>query len=244
MKEIKLKDNIYLTSEGIAVFSDLKIAAAADMHIGFEEAFGEAITRVQTKNILNKFYSVFKRFEIREVIINGDLKYTFGKENEQEWKEVKYFIEELLKYVNVKVAKGNHDFYVESMIRNEKVEVKKEFLINSYLFTHGDEEVSRSTETLLVIGNEHPSIELRDEIGAKRKYPCFLYAEKENILVLPAINPWTYGTNILAISSNSFLSPSLKSIELDSARVFPLDGEEIYDFLNVKKIRELIHRIE
>ncbi len=207
-----IEKNIFLTAEGLAVFSNLKLAVAADLHIGFEEALGEQLARIQTKMILEKFLRVIERFGIREIILNGDIKYTFGKESKQEWREIKYFISELLKKVRVKIVKGNHDFYLENMVRDFDILVSREFEINSIIFAHGDEEVKREKKKLLVIGNEHPSIKLRDEIGAMKKYPCFLYAKKEKILVLPAANPWAYGSDLLGTQKENFLSPALRAI--------------------------------
>lgn len=241
MHEIKIGKNLFLTAEGIAVFRDLRLAAAADLHIGFEEALGEQLARIQTRLMLEKFLRVIGRFGIRELVLDGDIKYTFGKESRQEWKEIGHFMSELQKRVRLKIVKGNHDFYVENMVRDFDILVSKEFELNGILFAHGDEEIPPDPERkLLVIGNEHPSVRLRDEIGASRKYPCFLYAKEEKILVLPAANPWTYGTDVLGVQTKDFLSPPLRGIKLEEARLYPSDGSEIYDFKKVGDVRGLL----
>ncbi len=239
-EQIEISKNIFLAPEGLAVFKDLRLAVASDLHIGFEEAFGGQLAHVQTKMILEKFSRVMKRFEIREVLLNGDIKYTFGKESKQEWNEIKYFMSEILKNARVRIAKGNHDFYLENMIRDLDIVVSKEFGINGILFTHGDEQPPEGKHKLVVIGNEHPSLQLRDEVGAMRKYPCFVHAKKEKILVLPAVNPWAPGTDIMKMKSKGFLSPVLRSIDLEEAHLYPTDGEEIYDFKKVKDIRNML----
>ncbi len=238
--DIRVDKNIFLTAEGLAVFKDLRLAAAADLHIGFEASFGEQLARVQTKLILSKFMRVIERFGIKEVLLNGDIKYAFGKESRQEWREIKYFIGELLKKARVKIVKGNHDFYLENMVRDLEVVVSREFEINNIVFTHGDEEIKREKKKLVVIGNEHPAIKLRDEVGASRKYPCFVYAKNEKILVLPSVNPWAPGTDILGVRKENFLSPVLRTTEPEEARLYPFDGEQIYDFKKVKDIREVL----
>ncbi|VVB98346.1 Uncharacterised protein [uncultured archaeon] len=240
MQEIEIEKNVFLAAEGIAVFKDLKLAVAADLHIGFEEALGQQLARVQTRMILEKFFRVMKRFEIKDVLLDGDIKYTFGKESKQEWREIEHFMSEILKRASVKIVKGNHDFYLENMVRDFDILVSKEFQINEILFTHGDEAPGDGKRKLVVIGNEHPSLKLRDEIGAVRKYPCFLHEKKEKILVLPAVNPWAPGTDVMRSNSAGFLSPALHAINLEEARLYPADGEEIYDFKKVKDVRNML----
>lgn len=241
MNEIEIEKNIFLTAEGLAVFKTLKLAAAADLHIGFEESMGEQLARIQTKKILEKTMRVLNRFPVSEILLNGDIKYTFGKESKQEWNEIKHFIGEIIKKVRIKIVKGNHDFYLENMVRDFDVMMSKEFELNGFLFAHGDEEIKAEKKKLIIIGNEHPSIKLRDEIGAIKKYPCFLYAKKERVLVLPALNPWAPGTDVLSLNRKNFLSPILHTIDLENAQVYLLDGEEIYDFKKISDVRKLLH---
>lgn len=240
MNDIEIEKGIFLTAEGIAVFTDPGIAAAADLHIGFEEAFGEELARMQTKLILNKFQRVLARFRIKKIVLNGDVKYSFGKKSRQEWIEIRYFISELSKYAKLVIIKGNHDFYLQSIVRDFNLRVMNEYQSSGIIFTHGDSEVEKEKRKskLLVVGNEHPSIKLRDEIGASKKYPCFLYAKKEKVLVLPAVNPWASGTDILGIDEKHFFSPVLRKIKLNEMRVFPSDGEQIYDFKKVGEVRK------
>lgn len=240
MPDAQIEKNVFLTPEGMVVFKNLKLAAAADLHIGFEEALGQQLARIQTKKILEKFLRVIGRFGIKEIVLDGDIKYSFGKESRQEWDEIKYFVSEILKKARVKIAKGNHDFYIQNMIRDFDIMVSKEFEINGILFAHGDEAIEPRKKKMTVIGNEHPAIKLRDEIGAIRKYPCFLYARNEKVLVLPAANPWTYGTDILATHRKGFLSPILRTIDLEETEIYATDGQEIYDFKKVRDVRELL----
>lgn len=240
MEDIEIEKNVFLTAEGLAVFKDLRLAAASDLHIGFEEAMGQQLARVQTRMILEKFKRVITRYGINEILLNGDIKYTFGKQSRQEWKEIHYFLSELMKSVRLKIVKGNHDFYLENIVRDFDLIISKEFEINRILFAHGDEELNPEKKKLMVIGNEHPAIQLRDEIGASRKYPCFMFARAEKLLVLPAVNPWTYGTDVLGTRASGFLSPPLRRIKLDDAEIYALDGEEIYDFKKVKDVRKLL----
>ncbi|MFA5077394.1 MAG: metallophosphoesterase [Candidatus Micrarchaeia archaeon] len=230
----------FLTTEGIAVFHKQGLAVASDLHIGFEEALGESLARMQTRMILEKFVRVCSSFGIKEILLNGDIKYTFGKESRQEWNEIHFFLSEIQKLAKIHVIKGNHDFYLENMVRDFGMQILREYETDSAYFTHGDTEIEKRKGKLTVIGNEHPSIKLRDEIGASKKYPCFLFAKKESILVLPAVNPWAPGTDILNVHRKHFLSPILRTVKLDEVRVYPLDGESVYDFKNVRSVRKLI----
>ena len=240
MEDIEIEKGIFLTGEGLAVFKSIGVAVAADLHIGFEEAMGQSLARIQTKRMLSKCISVLGRFGIKEIVLNGDLKYSFGKKSKSEWEEVKYFIRELSKKAKILVVKGNHDFYIESMVKGLEMSIAEEFQINNVLFTHGNIDMEPSEANITVIGNDHPSIRFRDEAGAARKYPIFIYAKRKKVLVLPALNPWAPGTDILSTRKGDFLSPILNKINMEEARVYPIESGQIYDFKNVKGIRAML----
>jgi metallophosphoesterase superfamily enzyme len=68
----------------------------------------------------------------------------------------------------------------------------------------------RDKGEVLVLGHEHPSVLLRDKIGATVRLPCFLYHTVERILILPAFSRITGGSNVM---SRGFLSRALRDIE-------------------------------
>lgn len=231
MKEIKV-GKVILTPEGIAVVE--KSGIGADLHIGFEEALAGKLARFQTSLMLEKFRAVRERYELEKIILNGDLKYSFGKESVQEWREIKHFIEELNKDVDVVVVKGNHDFYIQNIVKD--IEVVEKYEGKGFLCIHGDKEIKK-WKGMLIIGNEHPALKLRDELGVVRKYPAYLYDEKNRILVLPSLNPWTAGSDVL---SSSFISPVLKKVKKEELHIYATEGNEIYDFKTVKDVKKVM----
>ena len=89
---------LYLTKEQILVFSDF--------HLGYEEALqrrGVLIPRFQFKDTLKRLEQIFvdckkKKYVIKKIIINGDLKHEFGKISDQEWREILKLIDFLLEH--------------------------------------------------------------------------------------------------------------------------------------------------
>jgi metallophosphoesterase superfamily enzyme len=96
--------------------------------------------------------------------------------------------------------------------------------------THGHKEVE--WDGTLIIGHEHPSLQLRDEIGASIKRPCFLISD--GVIVLPAFSPLATGTNA---ASMHFISPPLKDLD-ERTRVIAIDEElGLVDFQTLADIR-------
>ncbi|MBU0586197.1 phosphoesterase, partial [Candidatus Micrarchaeota archaeon] len=59
-------------------------------------------------------------------------------------------------------------------------------------------------------------------------------------IVLPSLNPWAPGTDVL--STSKFLSPILNTVNIGDTRVFPIEDGAIYDFSTVKDVRKIVTR--
>ncbi len=208
-------DNIILDGVGAAVLG--KVGVIADLHIGMEEMLN---VRVQTHEMLGKAEYLIKKYGLESIVINGDLKHGFDKSRKQEWEEIRYFIDKLKEHVNVFVVKGNHDFYIENIIKDKTYEFID---IGDVRIAHGHKPVDY--RDMLIIGNEHPTIKIRDEVGAYMVYRCFVYFEKKRILVLPAFNPLSRGNNIL---NNSFISPVLEGVSVKDGLIYAIEDREVF----------------
>ena len=85
------------------------------------------------------------------------------------------------------------------------------------------------------MGHEHPAISVGNSIR-QEKYKCFLKGKwkGKEIIVMPAFNPLTEGTNVL---EGKCLSPFLQG-NLDTFEVFVPAGKDVLSFGKIRNLRE------
>ena len=234
MDKIEIMPNVYLTND-YALYLDDGIIAIADLHLGYEavlQAQGVSIPKFQKKIIMNRLKNILQKYEPELIIVNGDLKHEFSRNLWQEWEEVREVLALLTKKAEVVLVRGNHDNYLKTITSKLNVPLVKRYSWGNLTFVHGHEKVKR--EGYMVLGHDHPSLKLRDAIGASIKLPCFLFNKKEKIIVLPAVSPLATGTNV--VHTSKFLSPLLNEVDMSSSNVYAISEIGLLDF---KKIRDL-----
>jgi len=231
MKDFSLSRNVILTPYSAAVLKDIKTGVIADLHIGMEET-SMISTRLQTVEMTRKTRELILKHKLERIVLNGDMKYSFGKRTRQEWDELVNYVENIQKLAEVVAIKGNHDFYLQNMLKG--AEVKGIFEMKNYRITHGNLDLKPEKNIMTIIGNEHPMIKMRDEVGAKFETPAFVLCKKENVLVIPAFNPLTRGRNI--INSDDWLSPILKRCDVESSEVYAIAEDEVVALGKLKNL--------
>ena len=208
-----------------------KVLALSDLHIGFEEGIG-LLLRQQMDKAIRDIEEIANKYDIKTIVICGDIKQEFGKDSEQGWQEIRLLIKRLANNRQIIITKGNHDFYIENIVKGIAKVVEK-ITIGSITYTHGHKNIK--WKKLLVIGNEHPAIKIKDKLGAIYSYSAFLYFREQGIVVLPSANPWTKGTNVLSLDFISEPLKKLSSKEKEDAEVYAIDENVAY----IGKIKEL-----
>ena len=207
---------------------------------------GIFIPRAQFKKlsrVLDKVFSILN--DIEQVIINGDVKHAFDRLLRQERVEVKQLLERLTSTVkNVIIIRGNHDNYLPLVLRDYNIELKTHYLIKMYgnhvLITHGHKIVKDVTQDLIIIGHEHPSIAMVDDLGfiartqAYLRIPLTINAE---ILVLPAIGAYQPG-NKVSLYRDTFLSPYIRryGIVEEAIPYILIEGHGAFEMPKLKHI--------
>ncbi len=102
-----------------------KILVIVDLYFGFEEVLnrsGVFIGKKMFNEIIKDFDEIFDRIgKVDVIILLGDVKHNFGKNNNQEWDEIKKFFEYLeIKNKKIIIVKGNHDNYLKNIIFDKK----------------------------------------------------------------------------------------------------------------------------
>ena len=214
-------DDVILTRYFMMYIEEYELAAMADFHLGYEDVMaskGLFLPHIQREYIMKMLEKIYEKYSPKKFLIDGDLKHEFSRNMPQEWKEIEEVIDYISERSELIVVRGNHDNFLRSILRRRGVELKEEYRIGKFLFIHGHREHEILGTT--VIGHEHPSITLRDEIGSYVKLPCFLYSPE--LIVLPAVSIYASGTDI---TKNDFISPVLKKYE-KNMKVFAIDEEE------------------
>ena len=210
-----------------------KTVVIADLHLGYEGALheeGVSIPRFQKGIMMDRIERIVEKYQPSRIVINGDFKHEFSKNLSQEWDDVNDVLNMLIDEVDVELVRGNHDNYLLTILAKKGLDLKDRTESQGMKITHGHKEVE--WDGTLIIGHEHPSLQLRDEIGASIKRPCFLISER--VIVLPAFSPLATGTNA---ASMRFISPPLKDLD-EHTRVIAIDEKlGLMDFQTLADIR-------
>lgn len=161
-------------------FKKEKALVMADFHMGYEEALnkeGLLIPRFQYAETMKRLESMLKGFEIKTVIINGDLKHEFGTISETEWRHTLRLLDFLSEHCKkIILIKGNHDTILGPIAEKRGLKLRKNYAVGKTMILHGDKipkgEKFDSMKRL-IIGHEHPAISLHKG-GRLETYKCFL----------------------------------------------------------------------
>jgi len=238
---MKLDKRVELIGLGLYL-RDLGILAISDLHIGYEEALaaqGIHIPVSQYPKMKNLIDRMIDAVQPEKVVIVGDVKHEFGTALRQEWVETLDLLDFLKeKAGEVIVVRGNHDNFLIPILRKKEVPLYDPvYKVGDVLFFHGHKDVemelySRDVK-IIIMGHEHPAVSLRDELGVKVKFKCFLEGrfEDKKFYVLPVFSPLMSGTEMNIADRESLLSPFLKIVDLNNAEVYITDLEAgIYYF--------------
>lgn len=250
MGELELVPGLEIVGELPLVYSRRhRTLILADVHIGFEEEVslkGGFVPRFQLRNALRVVEEAFSRVSAETVVFAGDVKHLFGTLGRLERLE----LVELLTYVKkhaerVVVVRGNHDNFLPLVRRYVDFEIVDSYLMPPYLVVHGHKPLREDLLSLqwdyLVMGHEHPSIALRDQLGVVGKFSCFLVgrvpAIARGLLVLPAVGAYQTGSRV-TLSRDTYLSPILRELaEIETMRPIVI-GPDV-GVLEFPELREL-----
>jgi putative SbcD/Mre11-related phosphoesterase len=204
-----------------ACIDELDSTVIADVHIGYEEELAKGgifLPRSQLDSLLSKIDELYNLSKTRRLIVNGDVKHSFARPNKRVSREISIFFNALASYYSdVIVVKGNHDTYIANIAKKHNIDVVDYFSEKNILIIHGHKDLGKDflqTYEYIIIGHEHPSIGIRDEIGHLHKFTAILYAPtiiNNIIIVLPPFSSLSSGTIISTKSRPSLLSPILKN---------------------------------
>ncbi|MFH0816174.1 MAG: metallophosphoesterase [Methanobacteriota archaeon] len=226
MDSIQLLPGVFATADFGIWFERERAFAVADLHLGYEaeaRAEGASVPSTQYKVIEKRIEAIIKRYEPSRLVIAGDLKHSLGRNRRQEWDEVNGLLDLLNGRCEPVILKGNHDNFLGTILRRRKLDMRDSLRIGQFAIAHGHLKARRPAKGWLAIGHEHPSLRVRDELGARAGAPCFLWSSAERVVVLPAFSPISFGRSVTGRDVEP-LSPMLGSFDDYSAAAVS-DGE-------------------
>jgi len=246
MQLFKIIDDLFIVEASPALLlKDINALVIADLHLGIETIMSEDgvyFPYKQTQQLISSLSGIAKRYNIRRLILNGDVKHSFTKPTLIENKEVKSFLASVSTiFPKIDLVIGNHDVLINWVTRDfSNIQLHPEgFQLSKYFFTHGHKKLPHELDKrvkFVIIGHEHPIFRYRVKKLALISLPAFLLGElprrKVKIIVLPAFSYYSGGTVISRSTSISLLSPILNE-EADITKfesfVLSEDGE-VYHF--------------
>jgi putative SbcD/Mre11-related phosphoesterase len=231
-EKIKLRD-FYITNDFCLIIG--KVGVIADTHLGFDICINERggnFPQIQKDSIAERINNIIDKYKLKTLVINGDIKHNF----ELSYNEIKFakeFLGHLKEKVNLVLIRGNHDTFISKVVEELGIEIYNHYEIKSYTITHGHTNF-KENKNFLILGHEHPSIKLRDEVGAILKLPCYLYNKR--YIVLPAFNPLSPGNDLV---NNYASSPCIKRDYLDS-EVYAITELGLLNFGTLRDLREFV----
>jgi len=249
----------FLTDYPAVFISDEKILVIAELHLGLEyEIYKSGISILpQRETFLKTLEKLIEITKAKKLVIVGDIKHKVPGSTIREDREIPRFLEQISSKVKTIIIKGNHDDRIEEIVpKNIKICSSHGFKIKKYGFFHGHAWPSKSLVECdyLFMGHIHPAVEFRDEFGHRNSEKIWIKSRmnaekikkkfkltktgKMNVIVIPTFNNILGGTAVNRVSRDEQFSPLLGNeiIDLDSAKIYLLDGTCLGSLKNIKKI--------
>lgn len=234
MDRLQLRPGVVATRHYAVYLEGPRAAVISDLHLGYEGALhdqGISIPRRQKRVMMERLDALLADLQPRTLVVAGDFKHEFSRPLREEWNEVLDVLDFLQGRVEVLMVRGNHDNFLRNILNRKGMELHRQVTLGGVRIVHGHE--GFPLEGMTVMGHEHPSLKLKDEIGATVSIPCFL--ARGDLVVLPAFSPLAYGTDIF---QRPYLSPILNTLDMGSARVVGVDDKlGLLDFGRMDRIR-------
>ncbi len=239
MDRIEVEPGLFLTSDYCVWYKPRDIIILADIHMGYESGLkdeGFSLPLFQKDEVLDKLSTIKDKYDPNTFVVAGDFKHDFGRSEQREFSDILDTMDYILQDCDLTIIRGNHDNYLQNLTGYKGIPFYEESIkIDDIFITHGHLELDH--DGILIMGHEHPSLKIRDEIGAIIKRPCFLHSKKHSIIILPAFSPMAEGRDI--VNSKKFFSEILSDIEdLKDFDIYALSEDGIIHFQTIEKVRK------
>ncbi|MFO7991154.1 MAG: metallophosphoesterase [Thermoplasmata archaeon] len=240
MERLEVSDGIFITDDFCVYYPPRELIVLSDLHLGYEASLAEdgiTVPRYQKERILDRLSTTIEKYSPSTILINGDLKHEFGRNRKQEFREVREIIDFIKERADLLIVRGNHDNFLKTITNHAGVPFfEDKITVDDITLAHGHKYIDRQDYT--IIGHEHPSLNIRDEMGGTIKIPCFMYHRGERVLVLPAFSPLAIGRDLL--KAKEPFSECIKDLNLFDFEIYGITDDGLMDFRTLADVKKAV----
>lgn len=164
-------------------FSGKKILCITDLHLGYEFLLAQkgVVIPPQAEEMKDRILELIERTNAAYLVIIGDVKHNIFRIPFSEWRGVARLLEDISKQIEVQITLGNHDVNLDLLLSKEIiVHSSKGFLFEDddiklgFIHGHAWPKPDLFQADYIIIGHNHPVIEMRDELGGRWFKPVWL----------------------------------------------------------------------
>jgi metallophosphoesterase superfamily enzyme len=221
----ELARGIVALPSGLAWLPTSRTLLAADAHFAYEEIVGATLPLWSTATIASTLERTARAHSASEIVFLGDI--IHGPHlSEGAARAVRATLDTLRKSMTVTLVAGNHEGRSRAFaVLGETVEAAER---DGWLLIHGDGRASLTQRA--TIGHLHPSLHLA------RNKTVRAFVASEHLVVLPALNPYSPGLDILSADFATALGAW--NVRTSDAHVVAALNERVYPFGSLANLRE------
>ena len=216
------------------------VLVVGDMHIGMERRLKDRGVHLYgaTEHMAEQIKRIAKENSAKRIVMLGDVKESILRPDSTDVMLIRGFFGGLEGF-DVTVARGNHDAYLEDVVRTpivDEVDIGKFALLHGHMWPSD----KAMLKDYIVIAHNHVAISLRDDNGAIYNQKAWLVAEvdaegaakrykkfnkKIKLIVMPAFNDLIVGTPV-NMRDDRHINPLFRNgvFDFPNAGVYAISG--------------------
>ena len=240
----------------VFVNSSQRTLLISDLHLGLEKEMARKGFRLpsHTVKMAERVRDLVEKFGTSRLAVLGDVKHSVGKVEDVDWSAVPWFFDTMLDlFESVEVVPGNHDGNLKTVLpQRVRLHDSQGAVLGRGRgrigVAHGHAWPSKEAiaSRNLVIGHSHFTYEMRDNLSSKTRESVWVFTRygvrglmegagygqtgrgEGKLTIMPPFNRLVGGQPINRGKSFQF-GPVLssKSVDLDAADIFLLDGTRV-----------------
>ena len=233
-----------------------------DLHLGISAELAEKGIEIQSQveKTQERLMELIRKEKAERLFFLGDVKHNIPVTSMQEWEDLPRLFSNLSEVVKVEVVQGNHDGDIGGLVTRD-VSLHPTSGTTVYdgrvglIHGHAWPEPSLLKAEKIVMGHNHPTIEFKDELGARITEPAWIRTkikpenlperlrekvegEGPEVIVVPAFSELIGGSPVNREIPEKLLGPMFEAdaVDLDGAEIFLLDGTFLGKLENLRSL--------
>jgi len=207
---MSLAEDLILDARRVVWLPSHRTLVVPDMHLGFawvQRRRGQLLPVEGTADALTRLAEVTADYRPQRIVFLGDLVHAAC-----DLQPLRHDLTALARQQaagpELVLVLGNHDHRLSALLAEWSLAIRTVQMLDlgRFRLIHGHEpapiEALEPPGRLVLIGHEHPSVEIGDGIATRMKCPAFAWDDRT--LVIPAFSEWAAGCNL---QRRDFLGP-------------------------------------